>query len=1853
MRKLSSNKLYNRYKASLPTNLCDRKLEARDFRLADLERSVEELMFRLRSVRRAFVSAMNNKELSQTQYDSDGGWADPDESSMSPQKSSMDWESVIADVRDPTTELAPLDPHVHATKKRKRSERHKMTRQMLERKAGGETLERKTRGKDRSGSRQSERRHSEQKGRRQRANRAEKRRNHHVDKENDQNNSVGESEFDYSESDALSLNNTTSMDMQEANEAAPDLDELLSSQRRGTRRDFASRKGDSALVGKSQQRNETDIATRMERFLEANNSLSISSYSPASNLDGWSRKAKRPRTSFPNENTNGGSHTLVQDEGPDTLQRELLSALSSRQPVRTERETTDDSDHPHPSRSIEQICQAIIESFPNSASRGLVREVLGKLSLEKETSQVAIVLKTLVECLRAQDCPTLQELVAEDNSSLRCYVAAYVALLKIVKNGLSQDLDKSHGVAFELFSSSHFSNFLDLLLQQLVDSILSLVHPGAWALKIRNRQRTCHILDNLRDALAQHLPLFEKVCRCIIDDLGPQLWRHNKTRRTVFVSSVDPVSWRSFLTSYQVPRRETKSRFSSFGGVLPDCEIQATWSLLGYFIGPRPCMEEHNNPSHWNLVSQLLTRGALLESTSSDGLPPSNDQLEAACVGIRHLACLLSSGSMGGLPHQDLLLINIVKRSFEIEGDGIFLDDETRHSLFPTVKSEKVDKRRALTLWRHFDRSAGSSRITEESLIADLSKNMLSVSVSDIWLEQPALFPSSELARCCLGLILAWGRVIPSDKPSRQRRFNNAIKALSRNLLDSCQLPENKKIESASESDPFQLAFSGEFVPPKAGLPDSRRLLFLQESASYLKICSFLAVSCGSLNGSAGRGQTNFGTLAKLCEEVWCIVSDEEMKRRHAQLKSKSAISAPFEFSGDVLRPYVAAKLCTFLALLELGVSPIKSTSTAPVTFAGFSSNTRDTLCHLLLCLLICFECSSTGESPAIASSIARLIVLVLQCCRRAVENGELDPAHSKELVEDLNTPFIKSSELIFNAIVSASFCGVEEEVCAVSILVLLRCILQVAIEEPDSADECSGEEKQVPAGETPSQPQNKLSDEDIWGGLDDSVLQSLDLGDSGAGMATVADPSSTMSALCSFGIGLLTAMKLAMPSKRYAIVHSTESAERAALSPQGKILIGRRIEILSETLVIIAAHESVPYESSIELLQEALGISASPQVTESCDDIEYSNQIRQGVSMNLCSLARCSKKASQIVNELKDMIVPLLIDSLLDINILERVPSCNISIIKSRCGSTHEDKMVGEYLKYAKGGSSLRKRVSGLWKFAENLGLALGTQEYSMSDSGYQMIVNYLKCRDPDIDLSVRIELVQSLELECFERVRCIRGLIDFSWKFSGEQFIRYFTIFLQSGLGQLVKIIRLIGIENRVSPAEALATYRQAKLLELLYCVVEVHISLIGWFFRLGADQMSDDFASLWVIVCNEYIAPVLRGDCPQLANFLRRVSEMLSGTPFEQTVLPAPAWITIEAKDFAKMARECMLRHLRQLIMPLAISLGSRYTGARPSSLLNAILVVGGEGPENAKHVARCFFVNDCSEMGPTGQSPSSPLTLALNKYFGCLSEQLPVSPAVHTALDALKLHVTKLLASILMNESSSKQKKVGGLLILREIFDLEHSEGVNSTNSPRLDLQSLCNIARGTSVVFKSMFVSPCVDNEVIALVFSCATRLIQLPAACLENQAVGWLPDWCISKATLVAGENTEAATASLRAKYLVTFVSWLKTFGKSLSNPNEEILEQIQQCRRSLRSADEERSTCWPRFNGIASSSLADRLSDLEQRIYPDKIQRIKNVYAIARPLQGELEKWKPDDRVQSAISEFLQKVAHGVGSKL
>lgn len=343
--------------------------------------------------------------------------------------------------------------------------------------------------------------------------------------------------------------------------------------------------GDTGLQDRSARRNGPSIATRMERFLKANED----NYGPmpASPLETYDREMarKRQRGGHRVQSTRsigGGNRSTTNSSAPTgsvfdgvtdpkDLQKVLFSSLANREYSEEERLEEEEPSQDSQNTSMADLCARLAESFPDDSSIRILKNIRRMHTAENAST----VFGTFVDVLKIQGSETLLALVWRESSSLGAYVCLYATALQMMALGLNCHLQPNDGVAYQIFSDEGCERLIGLILFQLVDVVYAVVHPeNAWALQLENPGRILDSLKPLLFALSQHSYLPEAVCQCLLNELESQSWHLSCDSRHAYISSFPPDIWSTYLSSGTPPDKPSTVRLLSFKG-FPECEVTA------------------------------------------------------------------------------------------------------------------------------------------------------------------------------------------------------------------------------------------------------------------------------------------------------------------------------------------------------------------------------------------------------------------------------------------------------------------------------------------------------------------------------------------------------------------------------------------------------------------------------------------------------------------------------------------------------------------------------------------------------------------------------------------------------------------------------------------------------------------------------------------------------------------------------------------------------------------------------------------------------------------------------------------------------------------------------------------------------------------------------------------------------------------------------------------------------------------------------------------------------------------------------------------------------------------------------
>ena len=1587
-----------------------------------------------------------------------------------------------------------------------------------------------------------------------------------------------------------------------------------------------------------QQGDREAISDRMQRWINANtrNDVGSDDNTTDDRLRKQSSKSKRtagrPSAGHNQPGTSSAREEISYPQALTVAREEVFASLNRRISV----PINDVRDVPSSEHTLQSLCASLDKTDSLTAFTRVLNDICSKVNSDS-TVHAPLVFRTLLTCLRRYGNRALQDLVSSEHPLLEKQVSVLVALLRLLKLEVNNTLSPGDdGVLYEIFGGPNSFRFTDFVLLQLVDSVMALVLPSAWGLRVKDPRSILRNLEPLRNACALHFQLTERVCRCLSRELGKQEWRCVRNGEHIYVSTIDPDHWSSFLSSGKLPSASVEVRHAAFSKPFPRCEVEAVWFLLAYFAVPK-ALTKSTESNRWHFVSQCITQGSLCGCEKTGTLPPCKKQLDAVMEDLSSLTDLIVTGSLEDLPRRDSVLLDILRRALLLQSDDIFRNEESRVSFHPSVGDGADDKKLAFQVWSGLWPPSG----TDSSLQSSVATALCDKDCDLHWMGQPLVLPSSRILRCCLGLLVAWGERIPAEKAKRLQCFENVMKALVKSLtddLDSTGEPD-AGADSQSGFDAFQEAFSLQTVPDKGGKADTRRLLFRSESAAYITIFA-TSVTGPKINRTGEQALSSHlsPSLAQY-KRLWSLVSDTAMIKRQHWIEFDSSRSRPVEtFQGDTFRLYLASKVTSVLALSVLGNLPllgdtfaVSSTTAVP---SGLSDYQSSALTFLLSCLISCLDCSCDSQNTLeIMSSIAISVGVVL---------AHISRRHTDTQREKFGTTVVRMLsdscvlQRAFHVVTSSSYCGVEEDLCFQALLAVVRRATAL-LPNSDIASAAPG--MSVNNSE-------QAGSDDEFGDIDDALLASIDLG----GSETKIEGTQLYNLLAD-------ALLQSKPSSRNALFHPDARGNDTIMSSQGMKLVGKRLDPICRTLAgIVASRKHLETSMKRPWIVPIRFTSFNDQ-----GDAAYYKTVGRLLSRHLCNQHESKAVVDVVRGSMEDILFNLL-ENLLDTKLLQKVPSCNLSRIAENSGPAGEEKGFTQLMSFKNGlPKSLCDSMRDLRSFCSNLGrLFIGVDEAAVG------------ALLTDFDRNATAQLVDSMERECFDRFLLFRGIVGQFGLANNESFSveRVSSLLLASFSSELTRLLRKIGIQDQVHRDIAQESYSRARLFETVSCFAETFVSWMAVVFRDLGNSCSAEFTRVLTHISEGLIAPLLQGRNLDLLSCLDEIvaqssAFLASHNPGGRRLHSSPS---CDLRPYCNLLRNCLGRRSREFLLFASES--------QSTTLLDAILLL--ECDERfAQSISRSFISNAYHQVIHESDRDDSafPLQASIENAFNDEEEFRSLSADQLRSLAKLKFYaLEKNLIPKLDSIGLEPTKRSGALRLVRNLLDIENIER-STLEYPLI----LCSLAKGIVTSIRVAFQSNAVDEELVKECFACARSLINIPAACVESQAIGWLIDWvCSSHETTNISANAGSTNNSsrfpqatvddegtllppklLHARYLWYLCLWLKDLGDILLDSNVDTIHTSRVKLRDDQYKDTSGFAAWPPIRTLDErSTLHGCLIGLEEHLFPvarlDGGQTIVNVYrrtksmastAAAVDTEGALVRWVPGLALRSTVSLFSTKV--------
>jgi hypothetical protein len=276
-------------------------------------------------------------------------------------------------------------------------------------------------------------------------------------------------------------------------------------------------------------------------------------------------------------------------------------------------------------------------------------------------------------------------------------------------------------------------------------------------------------------------------------------------------------------------------------------------------------------------------------------------------------------------------------------------------------------------------------------------------------------------------------------------------------------------------------------------------------------------------------------------------------------------------------------------------------------------------------------------------------------------------------------------------------------------------------------------------------------------------------------------------------------------------------------------------------------------------------------------DDFKYKREIRLGFVKEFSRLAT-RLTLDHFIHSNSASVVEVLVENLLDLHLLRRIPSCNLVRIKRIHGGEAEQVALMKLLKFNGAASSaVRRDMEESHNFVCRLGL--GMRQHSMD---IDLQKNWIDSWNVNINphQSWTCQLQPSMEKELLDVFRVLRNLLDFSSTEDSpicyEQTARVIIATCTSNLMMQYDRLRPLSLVMKNATSNP---YSYAKLDELFSSSFELLVTIISLILRSGEGLMSESFAQFAVRFWKRFLSPVIRNETFCIRSSLSSICDSLS--------------------------------------------------------------------------------------------------------------------------------------------------------------------------------------------------------------------------------------------------------------------------------------------------------------------------------------------------------------------------------------
>ena len=1464
-------------------------------------------------------------------------------------------------------------------------------------------------------------------------------------------------------------------------------------------------------------------------------------------------------------------------------------------------------------RSTDEILDRVSKSYPSERSLRDVAVVVARFRNPSSDNALEVprVFEALLGMIRKNRGETLLCVASRSITELRAHTRVLAAILELVRVGAHVSLKPENGLCYNLFCPTNHSHFIDAVLLQFVDLLHAIHLPAAWSFECPDREKVLRYLEPLRNAFAELLDPLQRISRCILKELEVQQWRVSQDERLVFVSSIDPQAWSDYLKngSDRLSATTSSIRIESLGTVLPRSEVLAIGSILSFFAACTSLRTHHADQSDfWSLVKRLFDCCVFKTNKVDSTLPPTKSHLSATSVDVELLVGLLRSGSVVALPATDSFMARLLIRALTLQAEDVPYNGESVGQANDS-SSEKTRRRSFRTRWK-LCFSMSEAPLSEKVVLNTRALATMLSEGSPPRLQDGVvtLGPSTSLLRLCCELILEWMNLVPKKK-ARKSRLASTFKQI---MAEVSNLRLEKVPMMATEQpDRFAAVFgSADVSSPSQSREGSKSML--AEAKLFLPF--FFRVA-----DSLSDNQTTIN-VRLLAVELWQSLANSATEGLTQDIGSY-CFGLVNGISSAALS--LSARAMTVLAFLALGLNPFTEDESATGIFYSFMPNSQideDCLVFLLNCLSSCLEtaCALSNSSDLVVSVswflgqfISRAQQLTAQPRLFELEDSLNKSIH--HLMNRIPHLLIPVLRRCVDTLLCSASCGAIDDAPLESLLSLVRLSCGCAHVETKQSTvaECSF----TSGCHTLS---NSLGDSNSWGDLDDELFIGLDLPYGGAENSQDQPPQHDLVAY------LQDCVEQVKPSSRFAVRVPTKFASAA------KVLLARHVDKIAACMVSLCAIDS---QNACERLLTAVSDSITTFSGVSSEDASFLKNYAHMVAIDLFILLDRSPTVEKAVFAVRNQVLAIALDSLLEVKSLKGLPSCNLSRIRARCGTNGERIEFALLMKHA----SHRK---GLASF-----------EYHKKLRQAFIFLGQCCIRKPDLGLvelgrGLTTEIIPiandlltpgSLESEMLNRFLLARTILETD----ALNRMELLVLLLRTGSQVIAELDQQVNGENRAAATGAQTDHRSAKRIESLHGYVCVHSTLLACAFR---SCTASDYRHVPMLhrIGVSYVTRILQRKSVELdKNWERILDPTISLLEIDFPSGPAKA-------AFADVYVPYLFRRCREFLSLWAMEF-TRSGDRCPGTLFDAFLQAAVEGDD---HCAWLFCRSFASEpmihcYAREEELDSSPLQsaidLTLQHLDSAASRQAqPFDSQVHLRLKRYLLK-SVIAPRLCLNQAESAKK--GLLRLLQYLLEMESREraAVND-DGPRMEVFLLCGVTRGLRLTLQNTLAGMMTNEDLLVSTYQCAQAFAMIPAASVDHGAVGWLKDWC-------SESHAEGAT------YLQALFEWLRNLGEMLLETPSD-LSSIGSCVATFKALkannwDAEATTMirQPLLHPSVASWL--RLVELEGQVFPvrQNARTVLNVYASSKHGSLQHEKaieangWVPSPTLRRVVLGFLVKV--------